>query len=597
MNKLKRKNSGEITDRNRPAKEPRIYNRIIRRVQIRTDAGLRYANALFDTGANIFMLDSKIANKLHIRQIKRLEPLEILKFSGTAVPTAGQAYAPFVRLVIDKHESFIACEIGTLETGMNLIIPGGWFIDDRHLTFDQGKIQVKTHECDKDEAFEWDDDLSNLDDPNAVLVGRIGAIAIQPTDNTENIPRDYEKYFHLFSEKTAAKLPPHRNFDHAIDITEGKQPPFGPIYSLSQKELEVLREYLDRMIAQGKIQPSKSPAGAPILFVPKPNGKLRLCMDYRALNDVTIKNRCPLPLMNELRDRVAGAKIFTKLDLRDGYYLIRIMEGDEWKTAFRTRYGHFEYTVMPFGLANAPATFQNMMNEVLREFLDQGVVVYIDDVLIYSKNLEEHIQLVKKVLKKLAEYNLAVAAHKSIFHAPEVEFLGYILNETGVTMSERKVEAVKNWEVPKSVKDMQRFLGFANFYRRFIKGFSGICRPITNLLRKETKFEWKTEATKAFTEFKEAFTSAPILRHFNPELEVIIETDASKFAIGCILSQEWEKRLHPVAFHSRKMTPAEMNYDVHDKELLALVVAFQEWRNYCHGAKHTVMVLTDHQNL
>ena len=202
-----------------------------------------------------------------------------------------------------------------LEAGINLIIPGGWFIDDHPLTFEKGKIQIKTHDCNKDEAFEWDDNLSNLDDPNAVLVGRIGAIATQPPDNRENIPREYNKYFHLFSEKTTAKLPPHRNFDHAIDITEGKQPPFGPIYSLSQKELEVLREYMDRMIVQGKIQPSKCPAGAPILFVPKPNGKLRLCVDYRALNDVGIKNRYPLPLMNQLRDRVAGAKIFTKLDL------------------------------------------------------------------------------------------------------------------------------------------------------------------------------------------------------------------------------------------------------------------------------------------
>ena len=256
---------------------------------------------------------------------------------------------------------------------------------------------------------------------------------------------------------------------------------------------------------------------------------------------------------------------------------------------------------MPFGLANAPATFQNMMmHEVLKESLDHGVVVYIDDVLIYSENLEQHIDLVKKVLKKLAGYNLAVAAHKSIFHVPEVEFLGYILNETGVTMSERsewKVDAVTNWEVPKSVKDIQRFLGFANFYRRFIKGFLGICRPLTNLFRKDTKFEWKKEATTALTELNEAFTSAPILRHFNPELEVIIETAASNFALGCVLSQKWEKRRHPVAFHSRKMTPAEMNYDVHVKELLALVVAFQEWRNYCHGAKHTVTVLTDHQNL
>ena len=164
-------------------------------------------------------------------------------------------------------------------------------------------------------------------------------------------------------------------------------------------------------------------------------------------------------------------------------------------------------------------------------------------------------------------------------------------------MSERKVEAVKSWAAPKSVKDIQQFLGFANFYRRFIKGFSSICRPITQLLQKDTKFEWKQEAGKVVMQLKEAFTSAPILRHFNLELQVIIDTDASNFAIGCILSQKWEERLHPVAFHSRKMTPAEMNYDVHDKELLALVVAFHEWHHYCHGAKHTVIVLTDHQNL
>ena len=324
--KRKRSHEGEPL---RKTKEPRLYNRLIRRVQIRTDSGLRYANALFDTGANIFMLDTNTADKLGIRRIHRTDILEIRGFSGKISPTAGQSYAPFVRLVIDKHESFIACEIGELENGINLIIPGGWFLDDHPMTFNRGRIQVQTHTCNQDDAFEWDEEEDNLEDPNAVLVGRIGAIAVEPCEeNTESIPDCYRKFYHLFSEKTAAKLPPHRNFDHAIDITEGKQPPFGPIYSLSQKELEVLREYLDKMIAQGKIQPSKSPAGAPILFVPNPNGKLRLCVDYRGLNDVTIKNRYPLPLMNELRDRVAGAKIFTKLDLRDGYYLIRVKEGD-----------------------------------------------------------------------------------------------------------------------------------------------------------------------------------------------------------------------------------------------------------------------------
>jgi len=187
-------------------------------------------------------------------------------------------------------------------------------------------------------------------------------------------------------------------FDHAIDLKEGSEPPWGPVYPMSQYQLNTLKTYLDEMLAQGKIRHSQSPAGAPILFVPKPDGRLRLCVDNRQLNKLTILDKYPLPLMSELRDRVAGAKIFTKLDLKDGYHLIRIKKGDEWKTAFRTRYGQYEYKVMPFGLVNAPATFQRMMNKILREFLDQEVVVYLDDILIYSKTHAEHVAMVKKVL-------------------------------------------------------------------------------------------------------------------------------------------------------------------------------------------------------
>ena len=200
----------------------------------------------------------------------------------------------------------------------------------------------------------------------------------------------------MFNGQYSDELPPHRSFDHAIDMGEGKEPPWGPIYVLSEKELEVLRTYPDDMLRSGKICPSKSSAGAPILFVPKKEGRgLRLCVDYRGRNKVTILNRYPLPLMNELRDRVCGAKIFTKLDLKSGYNLIRIKEGDEWKTAFRTRYGLFEYKVLPFGLANAPATFQNMMNEIFRDMIDLGVVIYLDDILIYSENKQDHVALVK----------------------------------------------------------------------------------------------------------------------------------------------------------------------------------------------------------
>jgi len=236
---------------------------------------------------------------------------------------------------------------------------------------------------------------------------------------------------------------------------------------------------------------------------------------------------------------------------------------------------------MPFGLVNAPPTFQTRMKEILREFLDQGVVVYIDDILIYSPTLEEHIILVRKVLQRLREYRIASSLEKSVFHVKKVGFLGYVVATDGVTMHEKKVESIKWWKAPASVKDIQIFIGFANFYRRFIKSFSAICTPITNLVKGDPKkFSWGKEQQEAFENLKRRFISAPILCHSYPDLNTVVETDASDYALDCILSQFHGKRLHPVAFHSCKLSPAERNYDIHDKELLAIVVAFMEWRHY-----------------
>ena len=218
------------------------------------------------------------------------------------------------------------------------------------------------------------------------------------------------------------------------------------------------------MMAEGKLADSESPYGAPILFVPKPDWSLRLCVDYRNLNKLTILNKYPLPLMDTLRDRIAGAKVFTKLDLKDRYHLIRIRKGDEHKTAFRTRYRQYEYQVMPFGLVNVPAMFQTMMNKILREFLDHGVVVDLEDILIYSENMGDHIKLVQKVLDRLEQHDLAVSLKKSVLHQDEVEFLGYIVKTSVVTMSVRKVKGVQNWAHPRSVKEVQIFIGFTNFY-------------------------------------------------------------------------------------------------------------------------------------
>ena len=260
----------------------------------------------------------------------------------------------------------------------------------------------------------------------------------------EEIPANYHEHKKLFVPETSEKLAGRRTFDHAIDLVQGNIPPWGHIYPMSAHQLVLLDKYLEKMLQQGKISESKSPAGAPILFVPKPDGSMRLCVNYRQLNKLTIANKYPLPLMTELRDRVAGVKIFTKLDLKDGYHLLPIKEGDEWKTAFRTRYAHYQYKVMPFGLGNAPATFQAMMYTILRDFLDHGVVVYLADIPIYSKNEEELIALVKKVLAKVEEYDLAVSTTKSLFHVQEVEFLGCMVVGDGVTMSERKVQSIKD---------------------------------------------------------------------------------------------------------------------------------------------------------
>src|SRR5467141_154753 len=358
-------------------------------------------------------------------------------------------------------------------------------------------------------------------------------------DLAYDLPEQYLPLASFFSEEEIKKLPKHSTWDHEINLVEGTTPPFWPIYPLNEKELLVLREYINKQLAVGKIRLSKSTAGSPILFVPKADGMLRLCVDYHGLNKLTIKDRTPLPLMTELREQVAKAKVFTKLDLRHGYNLIRIAEGDEWKTAFRTKYGLFEYLVMPFGLCNAPASFQAMINEVLRELLDEGVIVYIDDILIYSVTEEEHIHLVQWVLEKLKKANLCVAINKSRFHVSEVNYLGYVISDKGISLSPEKVRAVKAWKAPAptattAINWVQEFLGFANFYRRFIEGFSKIAKPLSDLTKKDLRYEWTPACEQAFEKLKSRFCKAPILVHFLSDRPTVIEMDASDYVLGAV---------------------------------------------------------------
>src|SRR5258706_4223304 len=571
---------------------------------------------MLDCGANVPVISQEVVEKHKIPGVLRRQACAFSGFDGDESSNAGRAYTLGCTLRMEGHYTKENFEISVLQDDHDILLPWWWIL--RHpmkfvtsgahtdMKFDDPKCVNCTAEAVAEFTIEYDESVAYFGDEQKG-VGVLGSLRFDddlraeldvPEDKLKDIPWQYRDYQSVYNGQYSDELPPHRTFDHAIDMVDGKEPPWGPIYALSEKELEVLREYLDTMLKSGKIRPSKSPAGAPILFVPKKVGRgLRLCMDYRGLNKVMILNRYPLPLMNELRDRVRGAKIFTKLDLKAGYNLIRIKEDDEWKTAFRSRYGHYEYLVMPFGLANAPATFQNMMNEIFKDMIDMGVVIYLDDILIYSENELDHIAFTKRVLDRLQEHRLAIATEKCEWHKSKVNFLGYIISEEGIEMDQEKIKTILQWDPPGAVKEVQSFLGFANFYRHFIEGYSRLTCPLTDLTKKSEKFVWSNECDIVFDQLKKRFTSAPILRHFDPELPCTVECDASDFAIGAILSQEYVKRLHPVAFHSRKMNKHEINYEIHDKELLAITSAFKELRRYLEGARHKINVFTDHRGL
>ncbi|KAG0158309.1 hypothetical protein PDIDSM_5822 [Penicillium digitatum] len=418
------------------------------------------------------------------------------------------------------------------------------------------------------------------------------------TSDEPRIPEEYREFTDVFTAPAEGVLPKHGTFDHEINTMEGTEPTFKPIYQLSQKESETLKEYISENLKKGYIRASKSSAGYPIIFVPKKDGSLRLCVDYRHLNSITIKDRHPLPLIHEMQDRLGRAKYYSKYDITNAYHRIRIKTGHEWKTAFRTKYGHFEYLVMPFGLTNAPATFQRFIIKAIEEYLDLFVIVYLDDILVFSETLEEHIEHNKLVLQKMREAEVTLKLKKCEFHVQETTFLGYRISPNGLGMEEEKVKSIMEWPTPKSMKEVQRFLGLANYYRKIIDGYAGVATGLYRLTKKDQKFEWDEAAEDSFRKLKTLFSKGTIVATFDYDKPIIMETDASDYALGARLTQPGQDgKYRPVAFWSRKIIPAELNYDVHDKELLAIVSAFQVWREYLEGAKHTVTVKSDHKNL
>ena len=399
----------------------------------------------------------------------------------------------------------------------------------------------------------------------------------------------------VFPDDLPSGLPPRREVDHRIELVPGQQPTSRPTYRMSQPEMDELKKQLTESLAKGYIQESKSPYGAPVLFVKKKDGTMRMCVDYRALNKITIKNKYPLPRIDELLDRLLGAKYFSKIDLRSGYWQVRIADEDVHKTAFRTRYGHYEFLVMPFGLTNAPATFMHLMQQTFRKFLDDFVIVFIDDILVYGKTKEEHYNHLRIVLQVLRDKQLYAKLSKCEFFQGEIGFLGHVINQYGIKMESSKVNAVTSWPPPKNIHELRSFLGLAGYYRRFVKDFSLIASPLTSLLHKDTKYEWTAQRDNAFNELKKAVSTAPIFIIPDPHLPHTVVADASGYAIGAALCQDHGNGLQPCAFLSRKMNDHERNYAVHEQELLAIVHALREWRHYLLGNRITIT--TDHRSL
>ena len=390
--------------------------------------------------------------------------------------------------------------------------------------------------------------------------------------------------------------PPKRDVVHEIRTEEGAKPPSQPPYRLSPSEQDKMEEQIKDLLAQGFIRPSASPYGAPILFVPKKDSRWRMCIDYRALNKQTVKDQFPLPRIDSLLERLGQAKVFTKLDLASGYHQIAMEETSIQKMAFRTNRGQFEFLVMPFGLCNTPASFQRLMNKVFAKHIGDFIAVYLDDILIFSRSIEEHWQHIRWALEKLREAKLFGRLHKCEFLKEQVDYLGFEVSPGGIRASPGKVKAVIEWPRPKGVHDVRSFLGLASYYRRFIRGFSEIARPLTELTRAGAEWKWSTSQHIAFNRLKLALTTAPVLMLPDFGKQFVVTTDASDAAVGAILEQDLGNGLQPIAFASRKLNNAEMRYSANERELLGIVWAIAQWKHYFRGL-HSVVIQTDHAPL
>jgi len=454
---------------------------------------------------------------------------------------------------------------------------------------------------------------AKADDDQKLYIARVSfpsnQINKEDRETLQKIPLEYRRHAQVFSESAAQRFPGPRVWDHAIELKPDAPATIpGKIYSLTVTEQEELLKFVKEHVAKGYIRPSKSPYTAPFFFIKKKDGKLRPVQDYRRLNQWTIRNTYPLPLIPQLINKARSRALFSKFDVRWGYNNVRIRDGDQWKAAFITNEGLFEPTVMFFGLTNSPATFQMMMNAIFEEELREGwLIIYMDDMLIATHdNPEFHQKCVHRILHKLLVNDLYLKPQKCVFEQKRIEFLGVILQNGTIHMDPAKTQGVADWPRPTNVTEVRSFLGFTGFYRYFIPNYSKIARPLLDLTKKTTIWHWDEPQKLAFEKLKTLMCQQPVLAQPNYERPFVVHTDASAYGVGAILLQEGETsqtnatqkpKLHPLAYYSASFIQAERNYDIYERELLAVVKALKHWRHHLAGAKNPFTVVTDHANL
>lgn len=557
----------------------------------------KIANVLFDSGANRSFVSSLFAPTLEMTANRLDCPIEVEIADGHISVIREE----FTDVVIEiEGRSFSLPLLPTTIAGFDVVIGMDWLArNNADILCSKKIVRITTPEGDVVSVY-GDKQRGNLKVINLmkalkyirqknghflayVIDSRIAKPAIADVDVVNEFPD-------VFPEDLPG-LPPDREVEFYIDLVPGATPVAKAPYRLAPSEMKELMSQLQELLDKGFIRPSSSPWGAPILFVKKKDGSMRMCIDYRELNKRTVKNKYPLPRIDDLFDQLQGASCFSKIDLRSGYHQLKVREEDVAKTAFRTRYGHYEFLVMSFGLTNAPAAFMDLMNRVCQPFIDRFVIVFIDDILVYSKSEDEHRVHLRAVLEVLREKKLYAKFSKCEFWLKEIHFLGHVVSREGIKVDPTKIEAVMKWEQPKSPTEIKSFLGLAGYYRRFIKDFSRIAKPMTELTKKGVKFVWTDSQEQAFQILKRMLCEAPILTLPEGTDGMVVYSDASLTGLGCVLMQ----REKVIAYASRQLKPHEKNYPTHDLELAAVVFALKLWRHYLYGTKCTLF--TDHKSL